>query len=170
MNGIEIISPQANFFRKLLFLRSHRHTFPRISRGAMPPPLGGAVKYPAIRHGIISGVRTLRRRTLRRNFTYLRLCGPFVFTDDMIYNYTKSCNKHNPLILWSLLILDIIKILKEACGDTPEARKKKHVIKDRRTIFMIFMYANYIIVLYIKKIEIYKLYRGPQAVGNVSVS
>ena len=58
------------------------------------------------------GVRTLRRRTLRRrtlrwrtlrlNFTYLRLCGPLVSIDDMIYNYTKSCNKHNQLILWSL--------------------------------------------------------------------
>ena len=78
--------------------------------------------------------RTLRRRTLRRNFSYLRLCGSFVLTDDMIYNYTKSCNKHNPLILWSLLILDTIKILKEACSVPPEARKKKHVIKDRRIL------------------------------------
>ena len=49
----------------------------------------------------------------------------------MIYNYTKSCNKKNPLILWSLLILDTIKNLKEACGDPPEARKKEHVIKDK---------------------------------------
>ena len=82
------------------------------------------------------GVWTLRRRTLRRNFTYLRLCGPFVLTDGMIYNCTKSFNKNNPLIAWSLLILDTIQILKEACGDPPEARKKKHVIKDRRIIIV----------------------------------
>ena len=75
--------------------------------------------------------------TLRRNFTYLRLCAPIVLTDDMIYNYTKSCNKHNPLNLWSLFILDAIKILKEACGDPPEARKKKHVIKDRRILIVL---------------------------------
>ena len=79
----------------------------------------------------------------------------------MIYNYTKSCNK---LILWSFLRLNT-KILKEACGDPPEARKKKHVIKDRKilnvliivlfqlfcyVIFMIFMYAYYILLLFIK--------------------
>ena len=46
---------------------------------------------------------------------------PLVLIDDMIYNYTKSFNKHNQLILWSLLRLDT-KILKEACGDPPEAR------------------------------------------------
>ena len=39
---------------------------------------------------------------------------PTYDSDDMIYNYTKSCNKHNLLILWSLLRLDT-KILKEAC-------------------------------------------------------
>ena len=65
-------------------------------------------------------------------------------------------------MLWSLLILDAIKILKEACGDPPEARKKKH---DRQRqelsncfnvvfqlfcyiIFMIFMYAYYLYTRY----------------------
>ena len=81
------------------------------------------------------GVRTLRRRTLRRNFTYLRLCGLLVLIDDMIYNYNKSCNKHNQLILWSLLRLDT-KILKEVYGDPPEARKKNHVIMDRILIVL----------------------------------
>ena len=33
---------------------------------------------------------------------------------------------------------------------------------------MMFMYAYYILVLFIK-IEIYKLYKGPQAVGYVAV-
>ena len=51
----------------------------------------------------------------------------------MILNYTKSCNK---LILWSLLRLDT-KIMKEACGDPPEAREKKHVIKDRKIIIVL---------------------------------
>ena len=34
---------------------------------------------------------------------------------------------------------------------------------------MIFMYAYYIIVFFNIKIEIYKLYQGPQAVGYVAV-
>ena len=92
------------------------------------------------------GVRTLQRRTLRQNFTYLRPCGPLVLIDDMIYNYTKSSNKHNQLILWSLLRLDT-KILKEACGDPTEARKKKHVIKDRRILIVLSSYFSYFVIL-----------------------
>ena len=95
----------------------------------------------------IGGVRTLRRRTLRRNFSYLRVCGTLVLIDDMIYNYTKSCNKHNQLIMWSLLRLNT-KILKEACGDPPEARKKKHFIKDGRILIVLSWYFSYFVILY----------------------
>ena len=91
--------------------------------------------------------RTLRRRTLRRNLTYLRLYGPLVVYDDMIYNYTKSCNNHNQLILWSLLKLDT-KILKEACNEPPEARKKKHVIKNSRILIFLSCYFSYFVLLY----------------------
>ena len=71
-------------------------------------------------------------------YLYRRLCGPLVLIDDMIYNYTKSCNKHNQFILWSLLRLDT-KILKDACGGPPQARKKKHVIKDRKILIVLSM-------------------------------
>ena len=57
MNGIENIRAVGEFFKKMLFLRSHRHTFPRISTprggayifqgGGQCSPLRGAVKYPA---------------------------------------------------------------------------------------------------------------------------
>ena len=65
----------------------------------------------------------------------------------MIYNYTKSCNKHNQLILWSLLRLDT-NILKEACGDPPDSRKKKHVVKDRRILIVLSCYFSYFVILY----------------------
>ena len=81
------------------------------------------------------------------NLTYLRLYGPLVLYDDMIYNYTKSCNNHNQLILWSLLKLDT-KILKEACGEPPEARKKKHVIKNRRILIVLSCHFSYFVLLY----------------------
>ena len=64
----------------------------------------------------------------------------------MIYNYTKSCNKHNQLILWSLLRL-YTKILKEACGDPPDSRKKKHVVKDRRILIVSSCHDNILIIL-----------------------
>ena len=32
------------------------------------------------------------------------------------------------------------KILKEPCGDPPEARKKKHAMKDRRTLYAVERY------------------------------
>ena len=32
------------------------------------------------------------------------------------------------------------KLLKEACGDPPEARKKKHIIKDRRNLHAVERY------------------------------
>ena len=65
----------------------------------------------------------------------------------MIYNYTKSCEKHNQLILCSLLRLDS-KFLKEACGNPPEARKKKHVIKDRRILIVLTCYFCYFVIFY----------------------
>ena len=71
----------------------------------------------------------------------------------MIYIYTKSCNKYNQLILWSLLRLDI-KILKEACGDPPEARKKKHAIKDRRIITVLSCYFSYFVIYDIHDIHV----------------
>ena len=92
---------------------------------------------------------TAEDSTARRNFIYLRLCGLLVLIDDMINNYTKSCNKHNQLILWSLLRVRLdTKLLKEACGDPPEARKKKHAIKDRRIPIVLSCYFSYFVILY----------------------
>ena len=65
----------------------------------------------------------------------------------MVYNYTKSCNEQNPLILWSLLRLDT-KILKKVCGYPPEARKKKHVIKDRKILIVLSFYFSYFVIFY----------------------
>ena len=51
MNGIEIIPPQANFFKKMLFTRSHRH-FSKDFQGGGGHKFfkggGGAVKYPGV--------------------------------------------------------------------------------------------------------------------------
>ena len=52
INGIENYPAAGEFKKKMLFLRSHKHTFPRIStprggihfsRGAMPPRGGGGL-------------------------------------------------------------------------------------------------------------------------------
>ena len=75
----------------------------------------------------------------------------------MIYSYTKSCNKNNQLILWSLLRLDS-KILKEACGGPPEARKRKHFIKDRRILIVLSCYFSYFVIFYSGTPIIYLFY------------
>ena len=54
----------------------------------------------------------------------------------MIYNYFVVLAKTRYYI-----------ILKEACGDPPEARKKKRVFKDRLVLFQLFCYIIFMIFM-----------------------